>query len=57
MWGGITASRAARLSMEPVAGAGHDRYRLHHGTEAIGTASGLLAIMDLVAGTQGSGRS
>ena len=36
MLGGITASGAVRLSMEPLAGAGHDRERLLHGTEANG---------------------
>ena len=34
--GEITASGAVRLSMEPCAGAGHDRERLLHGTEANG---------------------
>ncbi len=36
MMGGITASGAVRLGVEPGAGAGHDRERLLHGTEANG---------------------
>ena len=36
MLGEITASGAVRLSVEPCAGAGHDRERLLHGTEANG---------------------
>jgi hypothetical protein len=36
MGGEITASGAVRLVVEPRAGAGHDRERLLHGTEANG---------------------
>ena len=36
MMGEITASGAVRLGVEPCAGAGHDRERLLHGTEANG---------------------
>jgi hypothetical protein len=36
MWEGVAASCAARPSVEPAAGAGHDRYRLLDGTEANG---------------------
>lgn len=36
MWEGVAASCAAGLSVEPAAGAGHDRYRLLDGTEANG---------------------